>query len=251
MNINENENLELRNKLIEEYLPVVNRAVDQILRRSPKHIDSHALYSAGTMGLISACQRYQESHGDTFPSYLKTKITGAILDEMRKMDSCSRRGRERCREMKKAATEFEQENSRPPTQKELAQKLQMPLQKFLEWSKVSERLKFVHLDAPAFGKDSSDTTIGDILPDENSQTNDCEVIKQELNKILITNLSKLSAKERKILILYYYENVSFVEIAKRFRVTKSRIGQIHKEALSKLKKKIVIGSNKEILHCSI
>lgn len=246
MNINENENLELRNRLIEEHLPVVGRIVGQMMLRMPKYVDQSAMYSAGTMGLISACQRYEESKADVFPAYLKTKITGAILDEMRRTDSCSRRGRDNWKKMQKASDEFEQENARPPTYAELANKLGMSLDKFLHWRKIGEKLRPISIDAPAFEDKIGAATIGDLIPDENSQAIEVKFLQEDLKKALTANLSKLTEREQKIITLYYYENLSFKQIAEKFNVTVSRVSQIHQEVLVKLKNKIVRNSNKEI-----
>src|SRR5688572_8649730 len=104
-----------RNQLIETYLPLVEKVVAVVRRRLPEHIDHDDLHSAGVMGLIGAVKRFDHAQTHTFEGYARLRIRGAVLDELRRNDSCTRRSRAMAKRIAAAAQEIAQEQGRSAT----------------------------------------------------------------------------------------------------------------------------------------
>jgi RNA polymerase sigma factor for flagellar operon FliA len=227
-----------RNKLIEQYLPFVNAVLAKLRRNLPTYINSDDLYSAGVMGLIAAADRFDRTQMATFPGYVRLRIRCAILDELRRLDSCTRRSRARTKEIQLAVRDIEQEVGRAPTDSELSAKLNITVAELRRWRANASPVKFLSLDGDPDGDGTSDNSLHEVIMDQGHVCVRESMERQELLDLLSERLSALPEMQQKILALYYFEGARFAEIAEAFNLSEARISQIHKQAVAKLQSSI-------------
>ncbi|HEX3730537.1 MAG TPA: FliA/WhiG family RNA polymerase sigma factor [Opitutaceae bacterium] len=218
-------------ELIERYLPLVRNVVDRIKLNLPSHVEAEDLYSVGITGLIAAVRKYDPEQGNTFAGYAATRIRGAILDELRRMDWCPRRTRARARKIKEAINGLEQRLSRAATEQEICVELDLTPKEYAKWLEESRPVTFIAIDQLSSGEDSEGVSLHELLPDETDETGRDRVEKQELLQLLTQRIAELPDIPRKILAMYYFENMRLAEIAAVFDLTESRICQIHSQTI--------------------
>jgi RNA polymerase sigma factor for flagellar operon FliA len=140
--------------LIERYLPLVRNVVDRVKITLPPHIDADDLYSVGVTGLIAAVRKYNPEQGNTFAGYAATRIRGAVLDELRRLDWCPRRARARARKLKESINDLEQRIGRTATEDEICEDIGVSQAEYRKWLDESRPLTFVALDSHAAGEES-------------------------------------------------------------------------------------------------
>jgi RNA polymerase sigma factor for flagellar operon FliA len=218
-------------ELIERYLPLVRNVVDRIKLTLPTHIDADDLYSVGITGLMAAVRKYDPDQGNTFAGYAATRIRGAILDELRRMDWCPRRVRARARKHKDAINALEQRLGRAATTDEICNDLGMSKKEYADWLDESRPVTFVAIDQTGDNGESEGASLHELLADESVVTGRETVEKQELLELLTQRIASLPDIPRKILAMYYFENLRLAEIAAVFGLTESRICQIHSQTI--------------------
>src|SRR5258706_15800491 len=139
------------NELIERYLPLVRNVVDRIKLNVPAHVDADDLHSVGITGLLAAVRKYDPAQGSTFASYASTRIRGAILDELRRMDWCPRRARARSRKLKNAIIDVEQKVGRAATDDEVCAALGLDKKEYAKWVEEAKPVTFLAIDQHAEG----------------------------------------------------------------------------------------------------
>ena len=217
--------------LIERYLPLVRNVVDRIKLNLPTHIDADDLYSVGVTGLIAAVRKYNPEQGSTFPGYATMRIRGAILDELRRMDWCPRRARARARKMKEAINVLEQRLGRVATEGEIQEDLGLTGKEFAKWLEDARPTTFIAIDQRTATEDSEGPSLHDLLPDHNDVTGRDRLEKEEMLQLMAQRIKELPDIPRKILAMYYFENMRLAEIAAVFGLTESRICQIHSQTI--------------------
>ena len=217
--------------LIERYLPLVRNVVDRIKLTLPSHVDVDDLYSVGVTGLIAAVRRYDPEQGRTFTSYAATRIRGAVLDELRRLDWCSRRVRARARKLKDTINDLEQRLGRTATEDEICEELDLTPKEYAKWLEEVQPVTFVALDQHMHDEDSEGASLHELLPDESNVTGRDNLEKEETLQILAQRISELPDIPRKLLGMYYFENMRLAEIAAVFGLTESRICQIHSQTI--------------------
>ncbi|HWA85034.1 MAG TPA: FliA/WhiG family RNA polymerase sigma factor [Opitutus sp.] len=218
-------------ELITRYLPLVRNVVDRIKLNLPSHVDADDLYSVGVTGLLGAVRKYDPEQGKTFAAYAMMRIRGAILDELRRLDWCPRRIRARARQLKDAIDTVEQRVGRAATDEEMCTELGLTPKEYAHWLDETKPVTFITLDEPVHGAHGDGTTIHELLQDENDVTGRDNLEKSELTEILIKRMAELPDIQRKILAMYYFENLRMAEIAAAFGLTESRICQIHTQII--------------------
>jgi RNA polymerase sigma factor for flagellar operon FliA len=221
--------------LIERFLPLVRNVVDRIKLVLPAHIEADDLYSVGITGLIAAVRKYDPEQGNTFASYAAMRIRGAILDELRRMDWCPRRARARARKLKQAISDLEQRLGRAVTEQEICADLGLSAKEYAKWLEESRPVIFVAIDQETENENSSGISLHELLADETDETGRDRMEKQELRELLVQRIKELPDTPRKILAMYYFENMRLAEIAAVFGLTESRICQIHSQAIISLR----------------
>lgn len=218
-------------ELIERFLPLVRNVVDRIKLTLPPHIDADDLYSVGVTGLIAAVRKYDPEQGNTFAGYAATRIRGAVLDELRRLDWCPRRARARARKLKEAINELEQRIGHTASEDEICEDLGIGHTEYRKWLDESRPVSFVALDSHADGEESEGASLHEFLADDNDVTGRENLEKEELLQLLTQRMADLPDIPRKILAMYYFEKMRLAEIAEVFGLTESRICQIHSQTI--------------------
>jgi RNA polymerase sigma factor for flagellar operon FliA len=218
-------------ELIERYLPLVRNVVERIKLTLPSHIEADDLYGVGITGLIAAVRRFDPDQGSTFASYAATRIRGAILDELRRMDWCPRRTRARARKLKEAINGLEQRLGHAASEAEICAELGLEPREYAKWLEESRPVTFIAIDQTADGEDSDGASLHELLADPTDETGRDRMEKQELLQLMTQRIAELPDIPRKILAMYYFENMRLAEIAQVFGLTESRICQIHSQTI--------------------
>jgi RNA polymerase sigma factor FliA len=218
-------------ELIERYLPLVRNVVDRIKLNVPAHVDADDLYSVGVTGLIAAVRRYDPNQGSTFASYAAMRIRGAILDELRRMDWCPRRARARTRKLKNTINDVEQKLGRAATDAEVCAALGIGPKEYEKWVEEAKPVTFIAIDQNAENDEGDGASLHELLADEADTTGREHMEKSEMLQLLTQRISELPDIPKKILAMYYFENMRLAEIAEVFDLTESRICQIHAQTI--------------------
>jgi RNA polymerase sigma factor for flagellar operon FliA len=219
------------NALVEQYLPLVRSVVGRLAMTLPDHVDEDDLNSAGLVGLLQALRNYDPASGTSFETYARLRVRGAMLDELRRMDWVPRTVHEKARRIQETLSELEQKHGRTPTELEMAQALKLSVAEYTALLDEVRPASFVCLDA-AYASENGDTgnlyeLVGN--PDDDDPVE--EVSRRELKQVILARLKHLPEMQRKVLALYYGEDLHLREIAEVFGVTESRICQIHAQAI--------------------
>jgi RNA polymerase sigma factor for flagellar operon FliA len=217
--------------LIERFLPLVRNVVDRIKLNLPPHVDADDLYSVGITGLIAAVKKYDPAQGHTFAAYATTRIRGSILDELRRMDWCPRRARAKARKLKEAIIEVEQRLGRAATEEEVRTHLGLSAKEYAKWMEEAKPVCFVNIDATTDHEDSDGASLHELIADESDVSVRDRMEKDELMKLVSQRIEELPDIPKKILSMYYFENMRLAEIATVFSLTESRICQIHAQTV--------------------
>lgn len=224
---------ELRNLLMENYLPLVRYNAERIHAKLPDEVDVEDLMSAGIFGLMDAIDAFDLTRGVKFETYCAPRIRGAILDELRAMDWVPRLVRSRTSKVDGARKSLEMELGRKPTEDEIANKMELPKSEFDKIRKDAGAVNVVSLSHKRYETDSSkDVREIDVLED-GRQVNPLAAVQRRDLKDLITK--GLSRAERLIVILYYYEQMTMKEIGVTLDLSESRVSQMHSSILARLK----------------
>lgn len=222
-------------RLIEEYLPLVKAVVGRLAMSLPAHVDADDLHSAGLVGLLNAVRNYDATAGTSFETYARIRIRGAVFDELRKLDWVPRSVHNKARKIQFAMREIEQRQGRMPNDQEVAKELNLPMPEYHRWLAEVRPASFVCLDA-AQSTDSDDgATNYESVADTSLESPEDGVHRRELSDLIAARIEQLPEMQRKVLALYYSEDMRLREIAEAFGVTESRICQIHSQAILAIK----------------
>lgn len=226
---------DLREKLILEYAPLVKVVAGRLSMYLGYNVEYEDLVSYGVFGLIDAIDKFDMGKEVKFETYASLRIRGAILDQIRKMDWIPRTIRQRQKQIDTAMKELEQRNGRPPTDAELAAYMGISEDEFLDWQNQVKADNIISLNEYVEqGNDiSSEKSIS-----SGFDTPESVIEKSELKEMLEEALELLTDKEKKVILLYYYEELTLKEISRVLEVSESRISQLHTKALQKMKTKM-------------
>ncbi|MCI8900610.1 MAG: FliA/WhiG family RNA polymerase sigma factor [Lachnospiraceae bacterium] len=226
---------DLREKLILEYAPLVKVVAGRLSMYLGYNVEYEDLVSYGVFGLIDAIDKFDRNKEVKFETYASLRIRGAILDQIRKMDWIPRTIRQRQKQIDTAMKELEQRNGRPPTDAELAAYMGISEDEFLDWQNQVKADNIISLNEYVEqGNDiSSEKSIS-----SGFDTPESVIEKSELKEMLEEALELLTDKEKKVILLYYYEELTLKEISRVLEVSESRISQLHTKALQKMKTKM-------------
>lgn len=226
---------EIREKLILEYAPLVKLVAGRLSMYLGYNVEYEDLVSYGIFGLIDAIDKFDSMKAVKFETYASLRIRGAILDQIRKMDWIPRTIRQKQKKIDSAMKEIEQDTGRMATDEEIAKKLGITDDDYLGWQSQMKITGLVSLDE--FLESGTES-----IPQQGNQhrfESPEEVIeKTELKKTLELALELLTEKEKKVILLYYYEDLTLKEISNVLEVSESRISQLHTRALQKMKIKM-------------
>jgi RNA polymerase sigma factor for flagellar operon FliA len=220
-------------KLVEAHLPLVRQIVERVSIRLPEHVAVEDLLQSAMLGLYHAINRFDPSQGARFETYATPRIRGAIIDELRSVDHVSRGTRSLIQRIEETLRQWNMDHQSPPTEDELARKLDMSPSELM--STLAQGQPTLSLDSIVMEREGQSVTLMDIVADDRSANPRDEVERKEMNAVLRKAFLKLTAREQKILYLYYFEELRLREIAELFGVTDARICQIHALIVVKLR----------------
>ncbi|MCI7492752.1 MAG: FliA/WhiG family RNA polymerase sigma factor [Lachnobacterium sp.] len=224
---------ELREQLIIEYSQLVKLVAGRLSMYLGHNVEYDDLVSYGIFGLIDAIDKFDADKNVKFETYASLRIRGSILDQIRKMDWIPRTVRQRQRKLDEAVKQIEAQTGRNASDDEIAQVLGISPDELLNWQsqlKVSNLVSMTEFEENGT-EPAMDTTYNSHF------TQPEEVVeKEELKKTLVEALDALTEKERRVIELYYYEEMTLKEISKILEVSESRVSQLHTKSLIKMKK---------------
>jgi len=200
-----------RDEMVKKHLKLVSYIASRLAIGLPDWIDKRDLISSGVIGLIDAVNNFDPSRGIKFETYAKTRIRGAIIDELRALDWIPRSTRSKSKEIERAISDIIKRIGRFPTDEEIADGLGWDMDKYYKVLGQVSVTALLSLD---------------------------DIEKRELIETVTDILTKLSEQERLVIALYYYEELTLREIGMVLDVTESRISQIHTSAIFKIRVKL-------------
>ena len=230
---------ELRDKLIINYAPMLKFVGSRVAAGLPKSVSQEDLIGYGMFGLIDAIEKFQPELGYKFETYAVMRVRGAIIDELRAVDWVPRTVRAKSKEIEAAISKLESEHKRTPTDQEIAAELDWTMD---QYDKVISKVSFigvVALEASAGSEDDGTATVKDTLTsNEREYDPEFSIEGEEKKSLLLEAMKDMSDREKLVITLYYYENMTLADIGQVLGVTESRVCQIHTRAILTLRSKI-------------
>lgn len=229
-------NEQLRNRLIENYLPLVKYNGERIWSRLPDGVELDDLISAGIFGLMDAIDAFDLSRGVKFETYCVPRIRGAMLDELRTMDWVPRLVRSKASKLNEAIKTLEARLGRQPSEIELAEHMQLSVPELEKMILDASAVNLISLNKKWYETDSyKDVREIDILEDKKGEDPTRRIQKSDLMRLVTKGLNR---NERLIIILYYYEELTMKEIGATLDLSESRVSQMHSAIVQRLQNQL-------------
>ncbi len=227
----------VREKIIIEYAPLVKVVAGRLSMYLGYNVEYDDLVSYGVFGLIDAIDKFDPTKAVKFETYASLRIRGAILDQIRKMDWIPRTIRQKQKQIEEAIKKVEAETGTSASDESIAKELGISDTEYAEWQSQMAVTNVISLDE--FNENATDDGKGgrDTIADGKAGPEDV-MEEKELKKTLADALELLTEKERKVILLYYYEELTLKEISNVLEVSESRVSQLHIKGLAKMKTKL-------------
>jgi RNA polymerase sigma factor FliA len=222
-------------ELLENHLPLVRSIVERMKRKLPSNLETEDLYSIGVTGLVAAARNYRRSQERTFAAYAAIRISGAILDELRRTDCLTRANRSKARRLSSAISKLRQEQGGNISRDSLCAELQLTEDELIDLMKKVRQVTFISMDDTRGESDLEDQSMHEIIPDDSYDPPLEALARKEALLLLTQRMAELPDTPKKVLAMYYYENMRICEIAACFRLSESRICQIHTQTIGLLR----------------
>jgi RNA polymerase sigma factor for flagellar operon FliA len=229
-----------RERLVVAYSPLVKYVAGRMGSNLPAHVDEADLISYGLTGLISAIERFDLSRAIKFETYAITRIRGSIIDELRTLDWVPRSVRARAREIERANQKLEARLQRAPTDEEMASELGISVSDFNESLVQISTSTLVALDElwNTSDNDGDHVSLLDTIADRRAPDPEQIVDQGEVRDRIADAIAALPEREKLVIALYYYENLTLREVGEVLGVTESRVSQLHTKAVLRLRSKL-------------
>ena len=233
---------QVREQLILEYVSLVKLVAGRLNMYLGYTVESDDLVSYGVFGLIDAIDKFDLCKGIKFETYASLRIRGSILDQIRKMDWIPRSVRQKQKQIESAISKLEKEKGSNVRDVDIANELGISLDEYRGWESQTNISNVASLDE--FMEQGTEGTVKEFRNSTYIEPEDA-VDREEIKNMLMEALELLTEKEKKVVLLYYYEDLTLKEVAGVLEVSESRISQLHSKALEKMKK--YLGKYFEIL----
>lgn len=229
-----------RDALIVNYSPLVKYVAGRVAVGLPQNVEQSDLVSYGMFGLIDAIDKFEPERGFKFETYAISRIKGAILDELRSIDWVPRSVRSKLRQIEKAIAKLEAQHHRPPTDSELAAELDWTADQLHTALTQISHVGLAALDEilSVAGDRGESVTLGDTIADRSAHGPMGAFEIAETRQLLGQAINVLPEREKLVLTLYYYENMTLQEVGQVLGVTESRVCQIHTKAVLHLRSRL-------------
>jgi len=233
----ENDDQRAREQLVLAFSPLVKYVAGRMSTGLPAHVEEADLISYGLLGLISAIERFDLSREIKFETFAMTRIKGSIIDELRSLDWVPRSVRAKAREIERANSKLEHSLHRAPTDQEVADELEMTIDEFQDALTRISNSSVIALDELWTLSDSSGDQVSllDTIQDPDAVDPAQAMDVTETKDRLAESIARLPEREKLVIALYYYENLTLREIGEVLGVTESRVSQLHTKAVLRLK----------------
>jgi RNA polymerase sigma factor for flagellar operon FliA len=229
----------IREHFIKQYAPLVKYVAGKVAIGKPSNIDYDDLVGFGVFGLIDAIDKFDPEKKVKFKTYAVTRIRGAIYDELRSIDWVPRSIRQKAKEVENAIKAIENRTGKLATDQEIADELQVEIREFYTiMTKISSTSLLSLSETWYSGEDSDKISILDTIESPSSLNPDVTIEREEVKKLIVEAINELPDKEKKVLVLYYYEDLTLKEIGEVLEVTESRVSQLHTKAIIRLRAKL-------------
>ena len=226
-------------QMVVKYAPLIKYIASRPALRLPSHISLDDLMSSGIIGLIDAIHKFDPGKNISFKTYAEFRIKGAILDELRSLDWIPRSVRKKSHVLEKTYAELEKTLGRPAEPEEICEALGLELEEFHQLLDETKSVSLVELEGiwktVRNGPDLPESSLPEILLDENIRDPFLALHFSELQDIMIKVIDALPDKEKLLVSLYYYEELTMKEIGQIMGYTESRISQLHTQAMIRLR----------------
>lgn len=234
----DNKDRSIRNYFIEKYAPLVKYVAGRAMMNVPSSVDFYDLVSFGVLGLIDAIDKFDLSRDIKFKTYAVTRIRGAIFDELRNLDWLPRSVRQKAKEIERTTSQLELKLGRSVKDNEVADAMGLSLDDFHQLQLRVGTNSLISMDDNWFmndGNDNSPMSFEETLENKAVLSPNNMAERTELKKMIAQAISELPEREKQVLILYYYEELTLKEIGSILSVTESRVSQLHTKAITRLK----------------
>lgn len=230
---------QIRDMMVKQYAPLVKYVAGKVAIGMPHNVEFDDLVGFGVFGLFDAIEKFDPEKHVKFKTYAVTRIRGAIFDELRSIDWVPRSVRQKAREIEDTVHKLETSLGRAASDREIAEDMGVSLSEFQKMMlKISGTSVLSLNDVWYTGEDSDKVSIVESIESPQSLNPDTIVEKEEIKRVIVEAIHELPDKEKKVLVLYYYEDLTLKEIGKVLEVTESRISQLHTKAIMRLRAKL-------------
>ena len=220
-----------RDHVVLEHLPLVKAIAIRVHESLPVHVDLDDLVHAGILGLFDAATKYNPDKKVLFSSYAKHRIKGAILDSLRQLDWASRDLRRRHKQVEQVTRDLSTELHRTPTEEEVAQRMGVSTAR---WRQMALDLRNCGLISASTRPTEQEELPAPDFPSKPETQPDCMCARSQMRDVLDTAMSVLPERYKKVVVLYYTNEMTMKEIGGMLGINESRVSQIHKSALEKM-----------------
>ncbi len=224
-------------ELILKYAPLIKYIANRIAARLPMHIDIQDMINSGVLGLMDAIEKFDPEKGVKFETYAEYRIKGAILDSLRAMDWVPRSVRKVATMLDNTQSDLEKKLGRPATEEEVADAMDVEVDKLHKIVNRVSNVSMVSLERET-KHNNNRTTLLDKLMDEDMESPFERLDSEEMRSFLADTIERLPKKERVVISLYYYKELTMKEIGTILKLTESRVSQIHTKAVIRLRCKM-------------
>tara|TARA_B100002019_G_C21194581_1_gene560680 strand:- start:94 stop:900 length:807 start_codon:yes stop_codon:yes gene_type:complete len=229
---------EKRKQLVEDYLPLVKSVVLRMKHNYPDHYSIDDMYAVGAKALVVSVNQFDSTKGKSFGNYASLRIKGALLDELRRLDYLPRANRAKAKSLQQTILLLEKKLKRSPSSEEIRNELSLSDVQYSALLRDTQPVIFVPIESSKDGTfDGDNISLLETLDEPTEQTSAEQLESKEKVELLKDLIKNLPTQEKKILMLYYYEELRLSEIAKIFSLTEGRISQILSQSILSLKAK--------------
>lgn len=229
----------IRDMFIIQYAPLVKYVAGKVAVGMPSNVEFEDLVSFGTFGLLDAIEKFEPDKNVKFKTYAVTRIRGAIFDELRSIDWVPRSIRQKTREVEDAIGTLEARLGRTANDQEIAGALGMSEDEYLKTMMKISGASIISIHEVWYSGDENDkASIADSIESPSSLNPEVIAERDEVRRVIVEAINELPDNEKKILVLYYFEDLTLKEIGKVLGVTESRVSQLHTKAITRLRARL-------------
>lgn len=232
-------NPEIRSYLVEKYSPLVKHVAGRIAIGMPQNVEFEDLVSYGVFGLLDAIEKFDPSREIKFKTYAMTRIRGSVFDELRSVDWIPRSIRQKAKQLEGIIAMLENKEGKKVEDEEIAKELGVSMEEYNSLLSKLSGTSLVSLNDIWFlGDENDEVSFMETLESPMNMNPDNIIEKEEIKNVIVESIQSLPEKEKKVIVLYYYEDLTLKEIGEVLEVTESRISQLHTKAVARLRSKL-------------